>query len=182
MDNHNNPLKSIIVISAIGPEDPNIFGEITHSFTKCGCEILESKFSVMGNKFLLMTMLSGTWDAIAKIETALARLGDNLGIKFSAERTSNISNYDKSIPYVMEVVTVRNPDLVHNTVKFFELQKVVIKELQCNGFLATQTNTQMISLQVNISVPYSLSIASFRSDFVDFCDRLNIDAVLEPLK
>ena len=182
MDNHNNPLKSIIVISAIGPEDPKIFGEITHSFTKCGCEILESKFSVMGNKFLLMTMLSGTWDAIAKIETALARLGDNLGIKFSAARASNISNYDKSIPYMMEVVAVKNPDLVHDTVKFFELQKVVIKELQCSGFIANQTNTQMISLQVNVSVPSSLSIASFRSDFVDFCDRLNIDAVLEPLK
>ena len=180
MDNHNNPLKSIIVITAIGPEGPNIF-EITHSFAKCGCEILEQVFR-HGEQFLLMTMLSGTWDAIAKIETALARLGDNLGIKFSAERASKISNHDKSIPYVMEVVTVRNPDLVHDTVKFFELQKVVIKELQCSGFIANQTNTQMISLQVNVSVPSSLSIASFRSDFVDFCDHLNIDAVLEPLK
>ena len=131
MDNHNNPLKSVIVISAIGQEDPNIFGEITYSFTKCGCEILESKFSVMGNKFLLMAMLCGTWDAIAKIETVLTRLGDNLGIKFSAERASNISAYDKSIPYVMEVVAVKNPSLVHDTVKFFELQKVAIRELQC---------------------------------------------------
>tara|TARA_B100000579_G_scaffold437516_1_gene467210 strand:+ start:952 stop:1497 length:546 start_codon:yes stop_codon:yes gene_type:complete len=179
---NNNPLKSVIAISAIGPADPKIFGKITYSFTKCGCEILESKFSVMGDKFLLMAMLSGTWDAIAKIETALTRLGDNLGIKFSAERASNISNYEKSIPYVMEVVAVKNPSLVHDTVKFFELQKVVIKELQCGGFIANQTNTQMISLQVTISVPSSLSIASFRSDFVDFCDRLNIDAVLEPLK
>ena len=83
---------------------------------------------------------------------------------------------------MLEVVTVRNPDLVHDTVKFFELQKVVIKELQCSGFIANHTNTQMISLQVNVNVPSSLSIASFRSDFVDFCDRLNIDAVLEPLK
>ena len=182
MDNHNNPLKSVIVISAIGPEDPKIFGEITYSFTKCGCEILESKFSAMGNKFLLMAMLSGTWDSIAKIETALTRMGDNLGIKFSTERASNMSKDEKCIPYVMEVVTIKNPSLVHDTIKFFELQKVPIKELQCGGFLANQTNTQMISLQVTLSVPASLSIASFRSDFVDFCDRLNIDAVLEPLK
>ena len=117
-----------------------------------------------------------------KNRNGLDQIGDNLGIKFSAERASNFSNSDKSIPYVMEVVTVRNSDLVHDTVKFFELQKVVIKELQCSGFLANQTNTQMISLQINVSVPSSLSIASFRSDFVDFCDRLNIDAVLEPLK
>ena len=85
MDNHNNPLKSIIVITAIGPESED-FGEITHSFTKCGCEILESKFSVMGNKFLLMTMLEH--GIIAKIETVLGQIGDNLGIKFSAERAS----------------------------------------------------------------------------------------------
>ena len=182
MDNPNNPSKSLIVISAIGPEDPKIFGEITHSFIKCGCEILESKFSVMGNKFLLMAMLSGNWDAIAKIETALTRLGGKLGIQFSAERASNNSDDKKSIPYVLEVVTIRNPDLIHETVKFFELQKVDIKELQCSGFIANQTKTQMLSLQVTVSVPSSLPISSFRSDFLDFCDRLNIDAVLEPLK
>jgi len=177
-----NSNKNLLAVCAIGTESPDIFGKITHSFVKCGCEILESKFSIMGNKFLLMAMVSGSWDSIAKIETALKRLGQNLGLTFSVERITENSTKNEDIPYVMEVVAAKNIDLVHQAVRFFELQKVIIKELLSGGFVANHTKAQMISLQITISVPPELSISSFRSDFVDFCDRLNIDAVLEPLK
>jgi len=33
-----------------------------------------------------------------------------------------------------------------------------------------------------IGIPASKSIAELRESFMDFCDNLNLDAVLEPLK
>ena len=129
MDNPNNSTKSFLGISAIGTHAPDIVGEITHTFIKCGCEIQESRFSVMGDKFLLMTMVSGNWDAIAKIETALERLGQKLELSFTAKRASEKPNGGRNIPYVMEVVTAQNETLVHEVVRFFELQKVNIEEL-----------------------------------------------------
>ena len=177
-----NTSKSLVAVSAIGAYEPNMAGEITQTFLKCECDIKESRFSVMGDRFLLMALLAGNWNAIAKIETALARLGQRLDLTFVARRASEKIRSERHIPYVMEVVTTQNRELVHEVVRFFELQKVDIEELHSGGYVATHTKSAMLSLQLTISVPPEISISSFRSDFVDFCEQLNIDAVLEPAK
>ena len=40
----------------------------------------------------------------------------------------------------------------------------------------------MFSLHVTISVPTNTSIAALRGEFMDLCDQLNLDAVMEPVK
>jgi glycine cleavage system transcriptional repressor len=40
----------------------------------------------------------------------------------------------------------------------------------------------MFSLHVTINVPADISISAIRGDFIDFCDRLNLDAIMEPVK
>ncbi len=182
MDNPNNSTKNLLAISAIGTYRPGLFGKITQSFIKCGCEIVESRFSVMGDKLQMMAMISGNWDAIAKIETAIDRLGTQIELDFTTRRSSDKPSGRRLIPYVMEVVSIQNNNLVHEAIRFFELQKIDIEEVHFGCYTASHTKSHMASLQITVSVPQELSISSFRSDFVDFCDRLNIDAVLEPVK
>jgi glycine cleavage system transcriptional repressor len=40
----------------------------------------------------------------------------------------------------------------------------------------------MFAMQVLIGIPSDQHIASLREDFLDFCESLNIDATMEPLK
>ena len=40
----------------------------------------------------------------------------------------------------------------------------------------------MFSLHMTIVVPAHLSVAGLRSEFMDFCDHLNFDAIMEPVK
>jgi glycine cleavage system transcriptional repressor len=40
----------------------------------------------------------------------------------------------------------------------------------------------MFSLHMTISVPTNLYIAGLRGEFMDFCDHLNLDAIMEPVK
>ena len=40
----------------------------------------------------------------------------------------------------------------------------------------------MFSVRMNIGIPADIQIAVLRDEFMDFCDSLNIDAVLEPFK
>ena len=40
----------------------------------------------------------------------------------------------------------------------------------------------MFSVQANVNVPANLSIAQLREEFTEFCDHLNLDAILEPVK
>jgi glycine cleavage system transcriptional repressor len=40
----------------------------------------------------------------------------------------------------------------------------------------------MFSLHMTISVPSNTSIAALRGEFMEFCDRLNLDSIMEPVK
>jgi len=43
-------------------------------------------------------------------------------------------------------------------------------------------NKKSISLHLTIHVPVEISISSLRNDFLEFCDQLNLDAIIEPVK
>src|ERR1700691_1902741 len=40
----------------------------------------------------------------------------------------------------------------------------------------------MFAVQMIINVPSKLQVAQLREEFMDFCDSLNLDAILEPVK
>jgi glycine cleavage system transcriptional repressor len=51
-----------------------------------------------------------------------------------------------------------------------------------NSYHADHTGTSMFSLHMTINIPSRLSIAALRGEFMDFCDHLNLDAIIEPVK
>jgi len=42
--------------------------------------------------------------------------------------------------------------------------------------------TQMFAVQMSVNVPSSIHIAQLREEFLELSDRLNLDAILEPVK
>jgi glycine cleavage system transcriptional repressor len=40
----------------------------------------------------------------------------------------------------------------------------------------------MFSVQMFINIPAGLHISGLREEFMEFCDQLNLDAILEPVK
>jgi glycine cleavage system transcriptional repressor len=40
----------------------------------------------------------------------------------------------------------------------------------------------MFSVRMSIGIPADNTFATLRDEFMDFCDSMNIDAVLEPIK
>ena len=50
------------------------------------------------------------------------------------------------------------------------------------SYSAPHTGTPMFSVNLAIGIPASMHIAMLREEFLDFCDDLNLDAVLEPIK
>jgi glycine cleavage system transcriptional repressor len=129
-----------------------------------------------------MLMLSGTWDAIAKIESMLPRLENQLQIKTLAQRTEPRRREGDLMPYAIEVVSVDQLGIVHDITQFFAQRDIGIEEMFSGSYAAAHTATPMFSLHMTISVPTNLSIAGLRGEFMDFCDHLNLDAIMEPVK
>ncbi len=160
--------------------------EIIRTFSKLpessGCNIVDSQFKVLGHKLSLMLFLSGSWDAIAKIEAMLAKLEQQHQIKILAERTEVDSLQGDSMPYAVDVVGIDQSGIMFDIANFMSSNQLRIQEMSSNTYEASQTAAKMFSLHMMVNIPLDSSIAAIRGDFIDFCDRLNLDAIMEPVK
>lgn len=175
-------MQNLLAISAMGPNQPGLVEPIVKAVRECGCNIAESRMSVMGDRFTFIALLSGTWDAIAKVESIISRLDSELAISFVTQRAAAREPAPDLMPYAVEVIAVDQVGIVHQIAQFFANRDVNIEDMYSGNYTAAHTGTPMFSLHMTISIPTDISIAAMRSEFMDFCDQLNLDAIMEPVK
>lgn len=175
-------MQNFLVTSAIGSNKPGMVEAFSRTVKECGCSIVDSRMTVLGGEFAMILLLSGTWDSIAKLEAALPRLEQQLGLHITSRRTTSDTSSHSFMPYAVEVVAMDHPGIVHEIAHFFSHREINIVELNTGSYAAAHTGSPMFSLHMTISIPSDLSIAALRGDFMDFCDHLNLDAILEPVK
>ena len=166
----------------MGANRAGLIEPLVKAVRECGCSIAESRMSVIGDRLAIMMLLSGPWDAIAKIENLLTRLEADLDVTFLVQRTKARESERELMPYAVEVVAVDQIGLVHQIAQFFGRRNIDIEDLYSGNYAAAHTGTQMFSLHMTISIPTDVSISAMRNEFMDFCDQLNLDAIMEPVK
>ena len=160
--------------------------EIIHTFAKLakssGCNIVESRFNVLGQELSIMLFLSGSWNEIAKMEDLLHKLETELKINILMHRTQTPDLNGESMPYAVDVVGIDRPGIILEITDFMSNSNLIIQDMSSNTYKASQTGAKMFSLHMTVNISLDTSIAAIRGDFIDFCDRLNLDAIMEPIK
>jgi glycine cleavage system transcriptional repressor len=175
-------MNNYLVISALGSDRPGIVNQLSKAILDCGCNIEDSRMAVLGGEFALIQMISGTWDQIARLEGMLPKLGERLGLTITARRTTPRASDRRMVPYIVDVIAMDHPGIVHDVAEYFSARDINIEEMSTGSYAAAHTGTPMFSLSLVISIPADVSIARLREEFMDFCDELNLDAVIEPVK
>ncbi|MCP3671138.1 MAG: glycine cleavage system protein R [Gammaproteobacteria bacterium] len=171
-----------LVISALGKDRPGIVDELSHTILDEGCNITDSRMTVLGGEFAIMLMVGGNWNTLTKLEDAIPELESKLGLTIIARRTGGKQSEDTLLPYGVEVVAMDHPGIVHHLASFFSQREINIEDMSTSSYAAAHTGTPMFSVQMTVGIPSSIHIATLRDEFMEFCDGLNLDAVLEPLK
>jgi len=170
-----------MVISSIGSDKPGIVNELARVCSANQCNIIDSRMTVLGGEFAVIMMVSGSWDNVAKLENSLPSLSKKLDltttIKHTSQRTSS-----PALAYSVNVVALDNPGIVHEIAQYFSQQNINIDDLQTGTYSAPHTGTQMFNLTMTIRLAADTHIASLREEFMDFCDDLNLDAIIEPMR
>lgn len=177
-----NAMKNLLVLSALGADRPGIVNRLSRAILDSGCNIEDSRMAVLGEEFALIVMISGTWDAIAKIEAMVPKLESSLELTVTVRRTAERARGAGTIPYMVDVIAMDHPGIVHDVAAFFSDRQINIEEMSTGSYAAAHTGTPMFSLALVISIPAEIHIARLRDEFMDFCDELNLDAVMEPVK
>jgi glycine cleavage system transcriptional repressor len=175
-------MKQHLAISAIGNDRIGMVHELTRVITECGGSIAESRMAALGAEFAMLLLVNGNWHALARIESELTRLAETDGLSVHLKRTEPKGPRADMLPYSIDIVSLDQAGIVAGLSGFFSSRGIDISEVSTRGYAAAHTGAPMFAVQMIISVPGKLHVAQLREEFMDFCDSLNLDAILEPVK
>ena len=162
------------------PESPLL--PVTRRIADSGCNLVDARMATVGRDVSVSALATGSWDAVAKLEAMLGRLDREEGLKLNWYRTAAKGSQSNLLSYIVEVVAADKPGILFQLADFFDRQGITIENLQSTRYRAMQTGAEMFSAQVTIGVPANMHIAALRDDFLEFCDHLNLDAIMDPMK
>lgn len=171
-----------LVLAALGTDRPGIIDTLSRTILDCGCTIMDSRMTVLGGDFALLLQVGGNWNTLAKLEDQLPSLEQRLELTIGSRRTSRRETDRKLLPYAVDVISLDQPGIVHNLARFFSQRKINIQEMVTGSYPAAHTGTPMFSVHMAVEIRAETRISDLREEFAEFCDSLNLDAVIEPIK
>ncbi|MGB5199371.1 MAG: glycine cleavage system protein R [Sedimenticolaceae bacterium] len=173
---------SHLVISALGKDRPGIVNQLSKAIYELDCNVSDSRMTVLGGEFAILLMVEGPWNLLAKLEDQVPELQDRMDLTIITRRTEERAGNANLLPYGVDVVSLDHPGIVYSLASFFSDKNINIEDMTTSSYAAAHTGTPMFSVRMSIGIPADIHIAALRDEFMDFCDSMNIDAVLEPIK
>ena len=175
-------MAQLIVLSAIGSDRPGVVKDISKAVLECGGNIEESRMAALGAEFAVLLLISGNWHTLTKLEKALENLTGAEGLTITLKKTGARNDQEDCIPYGLDVVCLDQPGIVFHLAEFFASRNIEISDVATRRYAAAHTGAPMFSVQMTANVPGTSSISQLRDDFLDLCEQLNLDSILEPVK
>src|SRR5512134_2054487 len=175
-------MKQFIAISAIGGDRIGLVHDLAKVVADCGGSISESRMTALGNEFAMLLLVAGNWHSIAKLETELTKLGESSGLTITVRRTEQRAPRADMVTYSADVVCLDQPGVLNALSGFFSSRGIDIGDITTRTYNAAHTGASMFSVYMVVHVPTRVHIAALREEFMDLCDHMNLDAILEPLK
>ncbi|KOR30926.1 glycine cleavage system protein R [Achromatium sp. WMS2] len=177
-----NTKKIYLALSVLGKDNLGIICNLSKMIADYNCSIEDGRMTVLGGEFAAILLIEGKWNALAKLESALPDFGKQQGLTIVAKRTGEREPPRALVPYAVDVFSLDRPGIIGNLSKFFADHVINIEDIVSSSYVDPRTDTQVCSVHMTVGIPGDVHIASLRDEFMDYCDDLNLDASLEPIK
>ena len=170
-----------LVLSAVGEDKPGIVHAVAAAAHQQQCSILDSRMTVLGGEFALITLIQGPVDALAQLQQALSELEHSHGLTLVFKHTQQRPHNQQSHAYRISVTAMDHPGIVDNISAYLSQHQVNIEDLQTQVYPAPHSGTPMFKLVMQVQIPGHNLHAQFQDDFTDYCDARNLDADIHPI-
>jgi len=175
-------MSQLIVLSAIGTDRTGVVHDISKVILSCGGNIEESRMTMLGAEFAVLMLVSGNWHTLNRLERGVEKLSGDDKLTFAIRKTGERTTTNDRMPYVVDVVSLDQQGIVFGLANFFASRDIEIADVATRRYSAAHTGSAMFAVQMAVNVPSSVHIAQLREEFMEMSDRLNLDAILEPVK
>lgn len=175
-----------LAITVLGENHPDLIIELTKAIKEAKCTILESRMTELGLEFAGHLLVEGNWNHIARLENAMETLGNRFQLKFqllrAKEQETPTAEEDLGLPYAIDIFATDQINNIYDLSDFLISRGVSIMDLSTSRCPAPFTGSPLFLAHMIVRIPSGMRIVSLRDEFLDFCDQMNLDAILEPVK
>jgi glycine cleavage system transcriptional repressor len=171
-----------LAVTVLGSHQSRFMAELLPAIRDCKCHIVDIRSSCIGQATATYLLIQGNWNQIAKFESTLELIEKRLEIKVQTLRTEPKEKTKEYLPYSVETISLDHDNIIESIAVFFLDHEIEIEDVTGNSYQAPYLQTSVFSCKFIILVPSSVSLLLLREEFMDLCDQLNIDAILEPVK
>ncbi|MDO9105027.1 MAG: ACT domain-containing protein [Methylovulum sp.] len=171
-----------LAITALGNNQINFIAELLPAIRDCKCNMVEIRSSRLAQVTAAYLLVQGNWNQIAKLENVLDSLQRRMEIKIHILRPEPKEKAKEYVPYSLETISLDKDNIMESVTSFLIDREIEIEEMAGSSYQAPYVQTPVFSSKFVILIPPQLNLLSLREEFLDFCDQLNIDAILEPIK
>ena len=175
-------IKKYLSIVALGANRENLARDLVGAIGRRGCEISECRITPLGDHFSASLLLCGNWSAMGKMESALPGLAEHLGLSIQFQHPRPAEPHSDFRPYAAEVVAPQQPRLLGELLDFFTDQGTSVVEVSCQAYDSGLTGAAMCTIHMAVHVPVNHHPQTLRDAFMDVCDDLHADGLLDPIK
>lgn len=171
-----------LAITVLGNKSNDFIVETLTAVSACQCSVQELRTANLTQTTAVYLLIDGNWNHIAKLEGLLDAIAKRLMMQISFSRPETDVIVQPGVPYTLETISMDKKDLLLAVASFLVEHGIFIEEITASRHQAAFFNNMVFSSKFILLVPDDVRILSLREEFLDFCDNLNIDAILEPMK
>ncbi|MDR3414991.1 MAG: ACT domain-containing protein [Nevskia sp.] len=174
--------ENLLSISVLASPRPQLALELFKAIRERGGEVEDCRIAPVGDRLTANLVVSGNWSALGRLETALPGIAEKLDLQVRFQRCGMREQNPDFRPYAADVIAPQQPDLLVHLLEFFHGQDVQVAEMSTQKYQSTHTGAGMVSVQMVLHVPVNQHPQALRESFMDLCDDLNADGMLDPIK
>jgi glycine cleavage system transcriptional repressor len=169
------------VLTCLGTDRVGIMEDIAAGIESAGCNIEESRASVLGGEFAVIMLISGEAGQIKSLIRDQASLSDSTGLAVTVKPTVPPKPSPQGRPYVVESFSLDAPGIVHLITERLGKYGVNIDDLESDTTAAPFTGAPMFIFKARVTVPPECSLAELRDHLEELSHEKDLDIALKPV-
>ncbi len=178
----STPPNQQLSLVALAQNGAQVLRRLAEHAASTSCNIVEARETPVGDSTAIVLLVDGSWDAIVRLEQMVPKVAEKLRVKILSQRVQPATPATERLPYAVDLSSADKPGILSALIEFFISRDIRIMELSARSYPAMHTGALLFTVQMNIGLARDMHIAAIREEFMDFCDTMNLDAILEPIK
>jgi glycine cleavage system transcriptional repressor len=176
-------VKNYFVLSAVGSNRPGIVADVSEVIYRCGCNLEDSRMTLLGTQFVLMILLTGESAAVSDdLQEGCRRLETEKGLKvFLVPLETRGHEPPPEAPeagYELIVVGMDRAGIVYRATKLLASKAIDITDLETLVDPAPESGSPIFTMRAAVALPEEVDVGELRKDLDALADELQVEISL----